>query len=80
MKIYLHFFHIFKIQLEWLDDYYKRIREKVGPLLNGDKDVYAYFLKITEPIKSGKTVNNAANFKTSLIMYLFPLLISMFGF
>jgi hypothetical protein len=38
-------------QLQWLDEYYKNIREKVAPLLKNDKEVYDYLFKSTEPIR-----------------------------
>lgn len=56
-------------QVDWLNKYNKMTREKVGPLLQKDKDVYEYFLAKTAPFKYMYEVDGCVRRSSSSTAY-----------
>jgi hypothetical protein len=70
------------LKVDWLNQYNKDIREKVGPrLASSYKDTYEYMMRITEPFKYGNMLpqcngssaipdNGAVSFKAGIAVFL----------
>ena len=65
-----------------MDEYYKNIREKVGPLLKDNREVYDYLFKSTEPVRllKGSFSNQAHRNGLELGLFLVTSIIAIFNY
>lgn len=49
---------VFSLQIKWLNEYHKRVRENVTPLLGNNSSVVDWLWKQTEPIAKKSDCNN----------------------
>ena len=67
---------MYSLQIEWLNNYHKQCREKVGKMLKdqGKDEVYDWLVEITEPVgKQGQKAGSASLTVSAVLMLLVAL-------